>query len=167
MSGQPDFSTSPRPSRRRAWERLSLAVAAVAAALVAWAAVRAREEAASAGLRLAQTQQEVSQLSARLRVLEKGRPPAIGVAQTSSPTRIVSGIAQVLPRDARLEALHIDYEHGTAIEMRVTTRDVAAWDRLLDRLASAAEFREVTPGPELREGPVTSAVHARWVGGQP
>jgi hypothetical protein len=137
----------------------------IAVALVALAAVRARDEAAEAVTRLALTRSEVDRQSARLNALAARRVPPGGAVASSSPARVVAAIAAVLPPDARLERLAIDYARGTAIEMQVVTRGAPAWDRLLERLERSPQLREVVPGPESREGAVRSVVRARWAGG--
>ncbi len=166
MRRQPDFSTVRRPSRRRAWESVAAAAALVAALLVAFAAVGAREEAAEAAARRTQTRAEVDQLRARLAALSAHRSSS-GAAGSASPAHVVAAIAAALPADARLERLAIDYLHGTAIEMQVVTRSPAAWDRLLARLESSPQLREVAPGPESRQDEMRSVVRARWAGGTP
>jgi hypothetical protein len=136
-----------------------------AAVLVALAAVRTRDEAAAAVARLAQTQGEVDRQSARLSALADRRAAPGGAATSSSPARVVAAIAAALPPDARLERLAIDYVRGIAIDMQVVTRSPSAWDRLLERLESSPQLREVAPGPESRQGEVRSVVRARWAGG--
>jgi len=167
VSRQPDFSTAPRPSPRRTWERIALALGVLAVAGVGLAAQRARGEAASAVARLAQTQAEVDRLTAQRSALAARRAAGVGAGAdaASSPARVVAAIAAALPPDARLERLAIDYSRGIAIEMQVVTRSPSAWDRLLEALERSPQFREVAPGPESRAGEVRSVVHARWTGG--
>jgi hypothetical protein len=164
---QPDFSTTPRPSRAPAWDQLALVVGVAALALSASGAWRAREEARAARARLDDVRREVEAVSGRLRGAES-RARADGpllAAADAPPSRIVAAIASALPGDARLEGLRIDYQRGGALEMTVVARDAAAWDALLDRLEREPCFREVEPGPEAREAEVRSVVRARWVGG--
>jgi hypothetical protein len=70
VSGQPDFSTAPRPRRAPVWERLALAVACAAllSGIVAW---RARGM-PSPRARLAEVRREVEAASGRLRAFEAG-----------------------------------------------------------------------------------------------
>jgi len=169
VSPQPDFSSVPRPSRVPRWERLAVAaglLALVAAGVLAW---RTREEARVAGARLAEVRREVEAASARLRTLEARRRaglPALPAAD-APPASIVADVASLLPADARLEGLSIDYADGGSLELRVVARDAAAWDRLLERLEQDPRLGDVEPGPETREGEVRSLVRARWVGGAP
>lgn len=165
VSRQPDFSTAPRPSTLRTWERIALALGLLAAGFVALAAQRARGEAVAASAGLAQAQGELDRLEARRSALVARRASAGGAGASSSPARVVAAIAAALPADARLERLAIDYTRGIAIEMQVETRSPSAWDRLLEQLEKAGELREVAPGPESRSGEVRSFVHARWAGG--
>jgi hypothetical protein len=168
MSGQPDFSTAPRPRRAPVWERLALAVACAALLLSGFAAWRAREEALAARARLAEVRREVEAASGRLRVFEsqiRAVSPLLPAVE-APPVRVVAVLASVLPRDARLEGLTIDYERGV-LELRVVAREAAAWDLLLDRLEREPHLREVEPGPEARDAEVRSVVRARWAGGAP
>jgi len=167
VSRQPDFSTSPRPRRVPTWERLAV-LAGVAALLLAGAgAWRAREEARDARARLADVRREADASALRLRSLEsRARAGAPRLpASEAPPARIVAALASVLPGDARLEGLSIDYQHGGLLELAVEAREAAAWDRLLDRLSRDPRFDDVRPGPESRDAEVKSTVRARWAGG--
>ena len=167
MSRQPDFSTAPRPSRVPALENVAVAVGLVALVLAGAATWRARHEARTARARVDEVRHEVEAAAARLLSLDRsarsGRPGL--PAADAEPARIVADLAAVLPGDARLERLSIDYAHDGALELEVVARDAATWDRLLERLEGAPQFREVEPGPEVRDAEVRSLVRARWVGG--
>jgi hypothetical protein len=167
VSRQPDFSTAPRPSRVPAFETVAVAVGFVALVLAGGGAWRARDEARAARARLDDVRREVEAASARRRALDAGaRSGRPGLAAVDAePARIVADVATVLPGDARLERLSIDYVHGGAVELHVVARDASAWDRLLARLEQAPQFREVEPGSEVRDAEVRSLVRARWVGG--
>ena len=169
MSGQPDFSSAPRPGHAPVWERLALAVASAALLLSAGAAWRAREDALGARSRLAEVRREVEAASGRLRAFESRiRAGSLLLpAGEASPARVVATLASVLPRDTRLEGLTIDYERGGVLELMVVAREAAAWDLLLDRLEREPRLREVEPGPEERDAEVRSLVRARWAGGAP
>jgi hypothetical protein len=168
VSRQPDFSTAPRPGRAPAFETVAVAIGLVALVLAGAAAWRARDEARAARARVDEVRRAVEAASARLLSLERsarrGRPglPAVD----AEPARIVAEVAAVLPRDARLERLSIDYVHDGALGLDVVARDASAWDRLLEGLEQAPQFRQVEPGPEVRDGEVRSFVRARWVGGE-
>ena len=167
MSRQPDFSTAPRPSRVPFFESVAVAVGLVALILAGGVAWRARDDARAARARVGDLRREVDAASARLRDLDagarSGRPELAAV--DAEPARIVADVASVLPGDARLERLSIDYTHGGAVELEVVARDASAWDLLLERLERAPQFRDVEPGPETRDAEVRSLVRARWVGG--
>ena len=169
MSRQPDFSTAPRPNRLPAWETLAVGAGLTALVLAGGGAWRARQEAGHARARLAETRHEVEGASARLRALDaraRGATRALPAAE-APPARIVADVASVLPGDARLERLSIDYARGGALEMHVVARDATSWDRLLERLERAPWLREVQAGPEARAAEVRSLVRARWTGGEP
>jgi hypothetical protein len=166
VTRQPDFSTTPRPSRLPAFGTAAVVVGLVAVGLAGAAAWRARDGARVARARVDELRREVDAAGARLKALEAsartGRPGL--AASEAEPARILADVAGVLPSDARLERLSIDYAHGGALELEVVARDASAWDRLLERLEKAPQFREVEPGPEARDAEVRSLVRARWVG---
>jgi hypothetical protein len=144
----------------------------LAVALALLSAGRAHEEARQASERLAAVRDEVNTSTSRLRTLMAAsgasleRRTRAEAARDGSPTRIVADIAAVLPRDARLERLSIEYGRDVSLQMQVVAKDASAWDRLLARLEAARQFQGVEPGPEDREGEVRSVVKARWVGGE-
>ena len=166
MSRQPDFSTSPRPSRVSAWERLALVSGVLALLLAGAAAWRARADARDARARLASVLGEVQSSGRRLHALEsRARPGTLRLpASEAPPARVVAAVAALLPGDVRLEAFSIDYRQGV-LEIAVFAREAAAWDRLLDRLSRDRRFDDVRPGPESRDAEVKSTVRARWTGG--
>ena len=171
VTRQPDFSTAVRPGEWRwGWQRLGVAVGLLALALSAISVWRSRDEARSARERLAVVRREVEASTVRLRSLEAlagatgERLARAAAAREAAPEQIVSGIAAVLPGDARLEGLSIEYGADVSLELRVLARDASAWDRLLERLERAPGFRGVVPGPEDREGEVRSVLRARWSG---
>lgn len=167
VSRQPDFSTSPRRRRVPPFGTVAVAVGLAAVALAGGVAWRTRDEARIARARVDGVRREVDAAAARLRAAEAStRSGRTGLlAAEATPARIVADVAEALPADARLERLSIDYARGGALELEVVARDASAWDRLLERLERAPQFREVEPGPEVRDAEVRSLVRARWVGG--
>jgi hypothetical protein len=166
VSRQPDFSSTPSraPSRSRA-ESVLVVLALFVAVTSGAAAYRARGEAAEARTRATEARRQLETQQARLRAVAPA-PGAVAVgAAAAPPRRIVGAIAGVLPRDARLARLAIDYEGPVSAEMMVDARRAAAWDQLLERLERSPEFAEVEPGPERREAEVRTTVRARWAGG--
>lgn len=164
MSRQPDFSST--PPRVSPLPRGGIALVAVALALAAAAgsaAYRARVEAADAKARVAEARRQLEAQQARLRA---AAPAAAAPAADAPPRRVVSALADLLPADARLARLTIDYEGGTvSTEMLVEARRAASWDRFLDRIEGSPDFAEVEPGPERRDAEVLTTVRARWAGG--
>jgi hypothetical protein len=167
VSRQPDFASTPRRERAPLGEALLLAAALAAAALGAGAAVRARRESADAAARVAQARQMLEEQRSRGRAATaSGLQPAPVPAQ-APPSRIVEAIGEVLPGDARLVHLRVDYRREIDLAMRVDARSAEAWDRLLARLEGVSRFREVEPGPEAREAEVRTTLRARYVVDRP
>ena len=163
MSRQPDFSST--PARVPPLPRGGAALVAIALALAAAAgsaAYRARVEAGDAKARVAEARRQLEAQQARLRATA----PAAAPAADAPPRRVVSALAGLLPADARLGRLTIDYERGMAsTEMLVEARRAASWDRLLDRIEASPDFAEVESGPERRDAEVKTTLRARWAGG--
>lgn len=164
----PDFSTT---ARRRAPTRdlVLLAAAAVVALVALRGALAARADRQKALARVAEVQADIEAAKARVRALETrggaGEGPIAQALLTSEApfSRVVAGIADVLPPDVRLERLSLAYGRELAVEMAVVARDPRAFDRLLERLDAAPRLRDVRPGPENREGEVRTVVRATWV----
>jgi hypothetical protein len=170
VTRQPDFSTAPRLRHGPPWDTLAVLAGAVLLALALAGAWRARAEARLVRGRLAEVRKEAEAASGRLRALEaraRGQARGLLPAAEATPGQIVAGVASTLPGDVRLERLSIDYARGGTLEMHVVARDAAAWDLLLDRMEAAAEFQDVEPGPESREGEVRSVIRTRWAGRTP
>jgi hypothetical protein len=163
---QPDFSST--PSRAPSWSRgeSAIVVLALAAAVTSGvAAYRARGEATEAKARAAEARRQLETQQARLRAVTPAPGDPVTGAAEAPPRRIVGAIAGVLPGDARLARLAIDYEGPVSAEMMVDARRAAAWDRFLERLERSPDFAEVEPGPEQRDAEVRTTVRARWSGG--
>ena len=171
MSDQPDFATHPAPRRPPARRLVALVLAVLALAGSLHAAWSARRDARIARERLAEAQEQVGGLEARIeafgaRVAAGGGLLARAVAAGESPPeKIVAELARVLPDAARLERLSITYGDSIALEMLVVARDAPAWDRTLESLEAIRFLEDVSPGPERREGEVRTTVSASWVEG--
>jgi hypothetical protein len=166
VSRQPDFSSA--PPRAPWWSRgaSALVVLALAAAVTSGvAAYRARGEAAEAKARAAEARRQLETQQARLRAVTPAPGDQVGGAADAPPRKIVGAIAGVLPGDARLARLAIDYEGPVSVEMMVDARRAAAWDHFLERLERSPDFAEVEPGPEQRDAEVRTTVRGRWSGG--
>lgn len=163
---QPDFSSSRRPSRAPAWERVAVAACALVALTAAALSYHAREEARAAAGRLSAVSREVDTAKVRVAAARERASGATALAaEDAPPARIVAEIAALLPDAARLERLEIDYRRGGLLELAVVARDAAAWDLLLQRLEATPHLREVQPGPESRADEVRSTLRARWGAG--
>jgi hypothetical protein len=164
VSRQPDFRSEPSGPQPKLWQAAWLGCGALALAIASYQALGARAEAADAEARLAGVSKEVAALASRQAALasraRSGSEPL--AALDAPPARIVADVASVLPPDARLDRLAIDYDRGGALEFLVVAKDAAAWDLLLERLERSPRIRDVEPGPEARAAEVRSTVRARW-----
>jgi len=170
VTEHPDFATRPRPRRPPRWEATAVAMALLALVWAASAAWTARGEAGAARAELSEVRREIEAVRPRLHALEArssagvDRRAQAAAAGAAPPVRIVDAVAAVLPAEARLERLSIDYARGVSLQLQVVARNASAWDRLLDGLERAPEFADVEPGPETREGELRTVLRARWVG---
>jgi hypothetical protein len=166
VSRQPDFSSTPSPAASRLRGELGLVVLSLAIAVACGAAAyRARAEAAEATAREATARRDLAAQQARLRAAASAGT-SDAAAAGASPRRVVTSIAGVLPADARLTRLAIDYEGQVTTEMLVDSRRASAWDRLLERMERSPDFAEVAPGPEERDAEMRTTLRARWTGGE-
>jgi hypothetical protein len=165
LSRQPDFSTGPRPEAARPrWDSVLVTAAVLALAASTSTAYRARAEAREAEARAGEARRQLADLQARFRAMEPASDDVPAGAAAAPPRRIVGAIAAVLPGDARLSQLSIDYQQGIVVEMQVDARRAEAWDRLLAGMERSPDFAEVEPGPEDREAEVRTTLRARWAG---
>jgi len=164
----PDFSTRARVRGSVGLDR-ALVVAGVAAVLMsatlAWRAVGARDEVLG---RSAVLRREVEPLRSRLRALEAGAARGGTVRSqaeltvSAAPPRVIADLAALLPGDARLERLELEYGEDLVLDLEVGARSPAAYDRLLESLGSSGRLKDVRSGPEDREGEVKASVTARY-----
>jgi hypothetical protein len=167
---QPDFSTSPRPRRPPLRDLLAIVLGLLALGFALHTAWSARRQAHQSRDRLAAVRREVSELESRLRSVS-ARAGAGGellahaaAASEAPPERIVAALAEVLPDDVRVDRLSIAYGEVVSLDLRLVSRDAAAWDLALERLVDARTFDKVTPGPERRDGEIRTSVTADWKG---
>ena len=166
-----DFSTRRRP-RGRAGEVALLAVAfallATAVYAAGWAWVDARHARAS----FEEVRQELATAEARAKALQAaaGAEGAVGARAMWSveapPPRVVAALAQMLPGDVRLETVTLRYGAQLDIEMTLTARTAADYDRFLQALESSPVFDRVVLGDESRADAVRAFVRARYHGGE-
>jgi hypothetical protein len=162
VTRQPDFSSTSRPASRPRGEQGLVALSLAIALACGVAAHRARGEAVEARARVAEARRELEAQEARLRAAAPS--PGASAAAGARPRRVVSAIAGVLPADARLARLAIDYDGPVSTEMLVDSRQASAWDRLLERIERSPDFTEVEPGPEERNAGMRTTLRARWTG---
>ena len=82
------------------------------------------------------------------------------------PPRVVAAIAQMLPRDVRLEGLTLRYAAQLDVEMTLTARTAADYDRFLQALEASPVFDRIVLGEESRADTVRASVRARYHGGE-
>ena len=119
MSRQPDFSTAPRPSRAPALENVAVAIGLVALILAGSAAWRAQDETGSPAFvstRCAARWRPPRRACGPWRRARGAEGPRLA-AVDAEPARSWRTSATVLPGDARLERLSIDYVRGGAVEL--------------------------------------------------
>jgi hypothetical protein len=135
----------------------------VLASAAAWRAVRVRE---GEQAELTRARRDVEALRNRLRALDQAvsRGPTLRrqaeLTARASPPWVIADLALLLPPDARIERLELQYHDRLALELAVEARNPAAYDRLLEALSSSGRLEALVPGPEVREGQVDSSLKA-------
>ena len=107
---------------------------------------------------------EIAAAEARAKALQPaaGDEGALGARAVWSaeapPPRVVAALAQMLPRDVRLETLILRYGAQLEVEMTLTARTAADYDRFLQALESSPAFDRVVLGDESRADAVRASV---------
>ncbi|HEV8254953.1 MAG TPA: hypothetical protein VGQ78_09365 [Vicinamibacteria bacterium] len=165
----PDFSTRPRRRRVQPAEAVFLATAALALLLAARAAWAAWEDLGSVRAELAAMRREAESAAARTRELESARSDDALVMQAlltveAPPPRVLGEIGQLLPGDARLEAVGFEYGDRLKLQVRLTARSSGSYDVFLSRLEGSRAFAEVAPGEETRDGGIHGVIRMTYRG---
>lgn len=165
-----DFSSRPRRPGTGLLDTLLVALASLALLWSSAQAVRWWREARSRTRGVEDARGELDAARAQLSALES-RPGDIALARQTlltldaPPPRVLAALAEVLPKDVRLESVSMRYGDRLELEMEVVARTSAAYDAFLDRLASSPRFETVLSGEENREGEVRASVRAGFRGG--
>jgi hypothetical protein len=166
MSAAPDFSTQSRAQRASLSERVFFLVAAVGLVLATADAFRAAGARDRAYQELQRGRRDVDARRSRLRALELSANRGSTLRRQAeltalaSPPWVISDLAALLPADARLDRVDLEYSDRLELKLGVEARSPAAYDRLLEALSSSGRLEGVVPGPEVREGPVDSSLKA-------
>lgn len=146
-----------------------MAAAAFALVLAARAAWGAWDDLRGVRTELAAMQREADTAAARMRELEGARSDDALVIQAlltveAPPPRVLGEIGRLLPGDARLEGVTLQYGDRLQLQVRVTARTSASYDVFLSRLEGSRAFAEVAPGEETREGGIRGAIQMVYRG---
>jgi Tfp pilus assembly protein PilN len=167
-----DFSSRRRPRGRRPADVALLAAAAVLLLASAYAAGSAWLDARRARASLEEVRAEIAAAEDRAKALQAaaGADGEVGARAMWSveapPPRVVAALAQLLPRDVRLEALTLRYAGQLDLEMTLTARSSADYDRFVQALESSPVFDRIVLGEESRTDSVRASVRARYRGGE-
>jgi hypothetical protein len=167
-----DFSTRRRPRGRHAGDVALLAVAMALLAAAVYAAGSAWADARHARASYQEVRQQLADVEVRAKALQAAADVegAVGAravwSATAPPPRVVAALAQMLPRDVRLEALTLRYGAQLEVEMTLTARTAADYDRFLQALESSPAFDRIVLGDESRADAVRASVRARYHGGE-
>ena len=172
MIPERDFSTRRRPQGRPAGDVALLAVGAALLAAAGYAAGSAWADGRRARASYEEVRQDIAAAEARARALQASAD-AEGVlgaravwSATAPPPRIVAALAQLLPRDVRLETLSLRYGAQLEVEMTLTARSAADYDVFLQALEASPAFDRIVLGDESRADAVRASVRARYHGGE-
>jgi hypothetical protein len=160
----PDFRTNPRPRIPALSDRTLAAVAAGLLLLATADAFRAGRARDAAQLDLQRERRAVEARRARLRALELSARDGSTLRRQAelttraSPPWVIADLARVLPADARFDRGELEYSDELELKVQVEARNPTAFDRLLEGLSSSGRVLGVVPGPEVREGPVSTTL---------
>ena len=149
-----------------------LAAASALLAVAIYSAASAWADARHARASVDEVRQEIATATARAKALQgaAGGEGAVGARAIWSveapPPRVVAALAGMLPRDVRLETLTLRYGAQLEIEMTLTARTAAEYDRFLQGLESSPVFDRIILGNESRTDAVRASVRARYHGGE-
>jgi hypothetical protein len=172
MIPERDFSSRRRPRGRSPGEVALLAMAAALLAGSVYAAVSAAADARAARASFEEVRQETDAAEARAKALHAaaGAAGAVGARAVWSveapPPRVVAALAQMLPRDVRLDTLILRYDDELLVEMKLTARSAADYDLFLRALEASPAFDRIVLGDESRADAVRASVRARFRGGE-
>lgn len=172
MIPERDFSTRRRPRGRRAGDVALLAGAVALLAASVHAAGSAWADARHARASVEEVRKELAAVETRAKALQAsaGAEGVVGAravwSATAPPPRVVAALAQMLPRDVRLETLTLRYGAQLLVEMTLTARTAAEYDRFLQALESSPVFDDIVLGDESRADAVRASVRARYHGGE-
>lgn len=172
MIPERDFSTRRRPRGGGAGDMALLAAAGALLAASVYAAGSAWADARHARASVEEVRQEIATAEARAKALQPaaGAEGVVGAravwSATAPPPRVVAALAQMLPRDVRLETLSLRYGAQLEVEMTLTARSATDYDRFLQALESSPVFDRVVLGDESRTDAVRASVRARYLGGE-
>jgi len=169
--GERDFSSRRRPRGRHPGDVALLAVAIALLAASVYASASAWADARSARASFEEVRGEIAAAAARAKALKPaGAEGAVGAramwSAEAPPPRVVGALAQILPRDVRLETLTLLYDEELHVQMALTARSSADYDRFLQALESSPAFDRVVLGEETRTDAVRASVRARYHGGE-
>lgn len=172
MIPERDFSTRRRPRGRRAGDVAVLAGSGALLAASVYAAGAAWVDARDARASYQEVRQEIATAESRAKELQVAAGPegAVGARAVWSaeapPPRVVAALAQMLPRDVRLETLTLRYGAQLEVELTLTARTAADYDRFLQALESSPAFDRVVLGDESRAEVVRASMRVRYQGGE-
>lgn len=166
MIPERDFSSRRRPRGRGAFDA-ALAVAIVLLAASVYATASAWTEARRARASFEEVRREIAAAEARSKALQPaGADGAVGAramwSAEAPPPRVVAALAQILPRDVRLETLTLLYDDELQVQMTLTARSSADYDQFLRALESSPAFDLVVLGEETRADAIRASVRARY-----
>jgi len=167
-----DFGTRRRPRGRQPADTALLVAAAVVLLSSAYVTASAVLDARHARTSLDAVRQETAAADERARALEAPAGPETEVgaramwSASAPPPRVVAALAEIVPRDVRIEGLTLRYAAQLSVEMTLTARSAADYDRFVQALEASPVFDSIVLGDEARTDTVRASLRARYHGGE-
>jgi hypothetical protein len=166
VSRAPDFSSG-KQAARLSWDRALLFFALAVGALSGWSAWAAAGDRESAQSEAQQERREVSSLQATLGPLTQASGALVLTRQAeltrrAAPAAVLAHLAGLLPAAVRIESVDLRYGNVLELKIQVRARSPRDYDELLERIRSSPNLRDLSLGPERREGEVRASVQALY-----
>lgn len=172
MNPERDFSTRRRPRGSRPGDIALLALGGIALAWSIYGAGSAWADFRRARASVDSVRHEIAAAEARIKELQAAAAGegALGARAVWSveapPPRVIQALAEMLPAEVRLETVVLRYGAQLEVDVTLTARNAAEYDRFLRALESSAAFDRVVLGEETRTDAVRASIRARYHGGE-
>lgn len=148
-----------------------MAAAALVLAASIYGAASAWDDHRRARASVDSVRQEITAAETRIKELQAAAKGEGALATRAAwsveapPPRVVAALAAMLPPDVRLDTIALRYGSELEVEITVTARSAAEYDRFLRALEASPAFDRLVLGDETRTETVRATIRARYHAG--